>query len=74
MVLDVGDNGRGFTVESGAVRSPHTVRGHGLPAIRARVHQLGGTLTIESAPGEGTVLSAEIPLAPTALTAPEAPA
>jgi signal transduction histidine kinase len=38
------------------------VRGHGLPAIRARTRQLGGTLTIESAPGEGTVLSVAIPL------------
>ncbi|MGW6685753.1 sensor histidine kinase [Streptomyces sp. NPDC054961] len=40
-------------------------RGHGLPAMRARVRQLGGTLTIESTPGEGTVLSASIPLEPT---------
>ncbi|MFI9058816.1 sensor histidine kinase [Streptomyces anulatus] len=74
VVLDVGDNGRGFTAEPAGVRSPDTVRGHGLPAIRARVHQLGGTLTIESAPGEGTVLSAGIPLAPAPLTVPEDPA
>ncbi|MFJ6986209.1 MULTISPECIES: sensor histidine kinase [unclassified Streptomyces] len=39
-------------------------RGHGLPAARARLRQLGGTLTIESTPGEGTVLSASIPLEP----------
>ncbi|QIB45042.1 sensor histidine kinase [Streptomyces aureoverticillatus] len=37
-------------------------RGHGLPAIRARARQLGGTLTVESAPGEGTVVSVSIPL------------
>lgn len=47
------------------------MRGHGLPAIRARLHQLGGTLTIESVPGEGTVLSAAVPL--TATTPPSAP-
>ncbi|MFJ9620982.1 histidine kinase [Streptomyces sp. NPDC101181] len=47
------------------VRDARAVRGHGLPAMRARVRQLGGTLTIESAPGEGTVLSAEIPLTTT---------
>ncbi|TXR96159.1 sensor histidine kinase, partial [Streptomyces sp. col6] len=41
------------------------VRGHGLPAMRARLHQLGGTLTIESAPGEGTVVTATVPVAPT---------
>ncbi|CAL9454697.1 hypothetical protein SUDANB37_02527 [Streptomyces sp. enrichment culture] len=38
------------------------VRGHGLPAMRARAAALGGTLTVESAPGEGTVLSASIPV------------
>lgn len=44
--------------------APGRVRGHGLPAMRARMRQLGGTLTIESAPGEGTVLSAAVPLEP----------
>lgn len=60
VVLDVADDGDGFT-------EPRTTaeRGHGLPAMRARVRQLGGTLTIESTPGEGTVLSAAIPLEPT---------
>ncbi|GGU20353.1 sensor histidine kinase [Streptomyces violascens] len=43
---------------------PPGVRGHGLPAMYARVRQLGGSLTVESAPGEGTVLSASIPLEP----------
>ncbi|WP_328626817.1 sensor histidine kinase [Streptomyces sp. NBC_00353] len=88
-VLDIADNGRGFTPPAPAVprgshtpasahhaprrrlrrtwgaaalRPPAGVRGHGLPAMRARLHQLGGTLTIESAPGEGTVVSAEVPL------------
>ncbi|WP_257136644.1 sensor histidine kinase [Streptomyces sp. f150] len=65
VVLDIGDNGRGFTAEPQGVRGAGTVRGHGLPAMRARVRQLGGTLTIESAPGEGTVLSAEVPLTTT---------
>ncbi|MGX1131700.1 signal transduction histidine kinase [Streptomyces glaucescens] len=60
ILLDVADDGRGFDP-----RTPtpaRDVRGHGLPAIRARLRQLGGTLTIESAPGEGTVVSAAIPL------------
>ncbi|MDQ8704746.1 sensor histidine kinase [Streptomyces sp. LHD-70] len=60
VVLDVADDGRGFDPLAGGASSG--VRGHGLPAIRARVAQLGGTLTIESAPGDGTVLSAAIPL------------
>ncbi|GAA1247427.1 sensor histidine kinase [Streptomyces aureus] len=59
VVLDIADNGRGFTPE---LPRESDVRGHGLPAIRARTRQLGGTLTIESAPGEGTVLSVAIPL------------
>ncbi|WP_435238537.1 sensor histidine kinase [Streptomyces sp. YPW6] len=65
VVLDVGDNGRGFTAEPEGAPGARAVRGHGLPAMRARVRQLGGTLTVESAPGEGTVLSAEVPLTTT---------
>ncbi|MBF6044181.1 sensor histidine kinase [Streptomyces sp. NRRL B-1677] len=62
VVLDVADDGRGFA--PGAPPSAARGRGHGLPAMRARVRQLGGTLTIESAPGEGTVVSVCIPLEP----------
>ncbi|MFD7298966.1 sensor histidine kinase [Streptomyces sp. NPDC059897] len=82
VVLDVADDGRGFdpaALPSGA----SGVRGHGIPAIRARVRQLGGRLSLESAPGEGAVVSAAIPLSPaTGLTprgsapdpAPQSPA
>ncbi|MFJ4789123.1 sensor histidine kinase [Streptomyces sp. NPDC088794] len=61
--LDVADNGRGF--DPTAV--PPTgvsdrARGHGLPAMRIRARQSGGTLTVESTPGEGTVVSAAIPV------------
>ncbi|MEU2667953.1 sensor histidine kinase [Streptomyces sp. NPDC007164] len=71
VVLDIADNGQGF-VPTERTGTTGSVRGHGLPAIRARLHQLGGTLTIESVPGEGTVLSAAVPLSPTAPpTAPE---
>ncbi|MGR8009877.1 sensor histidine kinase [Streptomyces hypolithicus] len=59
VVLDVADDGAGFTATA---TTSDGVRGHGLPAMRARLRQLGGTLTIESSPGEGTVLSAAIPL------------
>ncbi|MBO1416742.1 sensor histidine kinase [Streptomyces sp. FH025] len=58
-VLDIADDGQGF--EPAAPR-PGGTRGHGLPAMRARLRQLGGTLTVESTPGEGTVVSAAIPL------------
>jgi signal transduction histidine kinase len=37
-------------------------RGSGLEGLRDRVGALGGTLTIDSAAGEGTTVRAEIPL------------
>ncbi|MET9486541.1 sensor histidine kinase [Nocardia sp. NPDC006630] len=60
VALDIADDGCGFDPERPAVATAE--RGHGLPAVRARLRQFGGALTIESAPGEGTVLSAAIPL------------
>ncbi|MGW2829129.1 sensor histidine kinase [Streptomyces sp. NPDC001286] len=70
--LDVADNGRGFEPAPTALpppfarpaAAPGPDRGHGLPAMRIRARQSGGTLTVESAPGEGTVVTAAIPLAP----------
>ncbi|WP_093698384.1 sensor histidine kinase [Streptomyces sp. 2231.1] len=68
IVLDVTDDGRGFDPQAPAAPAAgagtEDRRGHGLPAIRARLRQLGGTLTVESAPGQGTALSAAIPLEP----------
>ncbi|MFF9591878.1 sensor histidine kinase [Streptomyces sp. NPDC014646] len=73
IVLDVADNGRGFS-PAGPTAPTGGVRGHGLSAMRARLQQLGGTLTIESAPGEGTVLSAAVPLSPAPTSPAPAPA
>lgn len=75
VALDVADDGRGFPApEPGGTRDPlgdpDPLRGHGLPAIRARLRQLGGTLAIESTPGEGAVLTATIPLTPATPPAP----
>ncbi|MFD5394666.1 sensor histidine kinase [Streptomyces sp. NPDC127097] len=61
VVLDVSDDGHGFDPVA-LPEVPGSGRGHGLPAIRARLRALGGTLTVESTPGEGTVLSAAVPL------------
>jgi signal transduction histidine kinase len=60
VVLDVTDDGHGF--DPAAAAGPAGTRGHGLPAMRARLGQLGGTLTVESTQREGTVLSAVVPL------------
>jgi len=53
--LEVVDNGRGF--DPGSVRSG---RGMGLLNMRQRVEKLGGTLTILSAPGEGTMVKVRV--------------
>ncbi|MFG1783009.1 sensor histidine kinase [Rhodococcus oryzae] len=59
VALDVFDDGRGFAADAVGGHSP--TGGFGLRAMRQRVQALGGTLTVESAPGEGTVVAAQIP-------------
>ncbi len=64
VVLDVVDDGVGFdpgTVTGGASAEPPADAGadggFGLDAMRSRAAELGGTLTVESAPGEGTAVA-----------------
>jgi two-component system, chemotaxis family, sensor kinase Cph1 len=52
----VEDNGIGFTHSS-----TMTEEQLGLFGMRERVEMLGGTFTIESSPGKGTTLKAEVP-------------
>ncbi|MFI8403061.1 sensor histidine kinase [Streptomyces sp. NPDC085463] len=59
VTLDVVDDGVGF--EPGAVR-PSSEGGFGLPAMRSRAESLGGTFTVESAPGQGTAVAVSLPL------------
>jgi signal transduction histidine kinase len=54
ITIDVRDDGAGFTPNG-------TGTGFGLAAMRQRVEALGGDLDIESAPGEGTAISARLP-------------
>jgi len=57
VVLEVYDNGRGFDPTG-------SFSGHlGLQYMRERAAKMGGTLTIESTPGQGTHLRVHIPLA-----------
>jgi signal transduction histidine kinase len=55
LTLTVADDGVGFDP---ALRGGG---GFGLPGMRERVERLGGTLRVESAPGAGTLVRAEVP-------------
>jgi len=52
--VTVSDDGHGFNVDG-------VSGGFGLRGMRERVRQAGGTIAVETAPGEGTVVSAEVP-------------
>ena len=52
--LEVDDDGRGFDVDT-------TTWGMGLRNLRERVESLGGSLQVESTPGEGTTVRATFP-------------
>jgi signal transduction histidine kinase len=64
VILDVHDDGRGFDMKQTSEGTDQEKRGFGLSTMRARVEQLGGTFTIESAPGEGTTVVVELPFTP----------
>ncbi|MFC5748882.1 sensor histidine kinase [Actinomadura rugatobispora] len=53
VTLDVRDDGRGFTGPT---------RGFGLNGMRERAERVLGTLEVESEPGQGTAVSARVPL------------
>lgn len=61
-VLQVRDDGIGF---SPARTRTERGRGFGLPALRERVRACGGTLSLESLPNRGTVITAALPNAGT---------
>ncbi|MGK5731426.1 sensor histidine kinase [Streptomyces sp. URMC 124] len=74
VTLDIYDDGVGFTPGDGRADGRRTF---GLHGMRERIAALGGTLTVESAPGEGTVIAAAVPVdtdAPAAAGATEAAA
>lgn len=54
LVLEVADDGRGIPADRAA--------GVGLASLRERAAELGGTTTISSPPGGGTVVRARLPL------------
>lgn len=58
--VEVADNGRGFDLE-GVSDRVSTMGGLGLKQMRERVQVQGGTLEVVTAPGEGTLIRAELP-------------
>jgi signal transduction histidine kinase len=54
LLLRVTDDGRGF--------NPDTASQNGLAGLRDRIRALGGTVTIASRPGEGSRISASLPV------------
>ena len=60
VALDIQDNGRGIDQAAGS-REPGS--GFGLQNLRERVVSLGGSLSVEGAPGLGATMAVQIPLA-----------
>ncbi len=56
IAVQVGDDGRGF--------DPNRSRGLGILGMEERVKRLAGTFTVESKPGQGVTVTAELPFPP----------
>src|SRR5918997_1108280 len=63
VALDARDDGEGFEPDREAERKrDHNSGGFGLRGMRERVESVGGTLSVESAIGEGTTLAVKLPM------------
>ena len=60
VTLDVRDDGRGFDPVAVVPRS--RTGGFGLAGMRARAERVAGAVAVESEPGQGTAISARVPL------------
>ena len=66
VLLDVRDDGVGFLAKQvgGDNGRPANGQGFGLEGMRQRLRRVAGSLEIESAPGDGTAISASVPAVP----------
>jgi signal transduction histidine kinase len=65
VLLDVRDDGLGFLARpSDGNGHPGDGQGFGLEGMRQRLRRVAGSLEIESAPGDGTAVSASVPAIP----------
>jgi two-component system sensor histidine kinase DegS len=63
VLMEISDDGKSFEV--GHTLLARNNRRLGLIGMRERIEMIGGTLAIESAPGRGTTVRAEVPFHPT---------
>jgi signal transduction histidine kinase len=61
VVLEVEDQGRGFAAQAPPVAPAPSSGGLGLASMRERAATAGGTLTVRSEPGRGTLVRLELP-------------
>ena len=60
LVVTIQDDGQGFDLTNTPQHLPG--QGYGLESMRSRAAECGGTLTIESAPQQGTCITVQLPL------------
>ncbi|MFE7223987.1 sensor histidine kinase [Nocardioides sp. NPDC057577] len=60
--MDISDDGAGFDVAAWERDAGVGSSSYGLRFMRARLRELGGGLDVESTPGEGTAISAHLPI------------
>jgi signal transduction histidine kinase len=61
IAIEIEDDGRGFSPESLPPPAARE-RGLGLLGMRERVELFGGTLELDSAPGQGTRIAVTVPI------------
>lgn len=62
LLVDVFDDGIGFDPATAASGPTSAGTGFGLPSVESRMRELGGDMTIETAPGQGTTVTLRMPV------------
>ena len=62
VTIDTADGDVRLSIKDDGVGGADPTRGSGLAGLKDRVEAIGGTLTVQSRPGHGTHLIAEVPV------------
>ena len=73
VTLEIDDDGAGFDAETTLERAGEASGSFGLAGMRSRAADLGGYTVVVSSPGDGTLVSARIPVEPARPERTEAP-